>query len=41
MDESLNPYIEEQIRLQQARARDQEIDALLDRVYGLAPPIPR
>ena len=39
MDESLNPYIEDQIRLQQARIRDQEIDALLARVYGLAPPI--
>ena len=41
IDESLNPYIEEQVRLQQAHARDQEIDALLARVYSSSPPIPR
>jgi hypothetical protein len=39
IDESLNPYIEEQIRLEQAQAREQEIDALLARVYGPQPPV--
>lgn len=34
IDRRLQPYIQEQIRLQKQRAWDAQIDAALDRVYG-------